>query len=462
MSAFFGILGSSGLSVLLTLSGGVAFSVAIASTAILQAVNNVIVHLVWGIQMHLLLNLRQGLDLVITVATQIIALLKGKLQGLLGLLGTLIHIIVMDLVGIVNLLIGLNTVIVITFGNLKTAIEKVNLDLVAILSAPNGFVALINLLLQICLEIDVGVALGGILNNITHVFLLTSQFGGHSLMGNIINGHLHFMASLCSLIDGQISLEVFISILIQFVAHINVKGSSGASTELNNTLSIVLQAVSHLNLNNTSSLTGFVNIINSLISGTCVYGGVNISLIISKLLSGVTSGLQKIVDVILVLQVIVAVSILIPSVALVLILKLASGIGIAQLINLGLLVTTLANILSGLLTGLVNIVSIVLQLLLGNFYDVLIKISYIGPIIIALNSAINVVAGNTINLRTLLNSSTLYQNLIKGCIQISSGISLGVSSTIITQVNSLLQLTGSLSLSIGLNLTASSSVSIGR
>ncbi|MDN4163609.1 hypothetical protein, partial [Nocardioides abyssi] len=205
-------------------------------------------------------------------------------------------------------------------GSLTALIEAgVVFDLIVILGASNGLEVLIDIILQIGAVIDIGAALGGILNNAESLFRLIAQLGGNVSYG--ISGVFLIVADIVALINGNATVEVVINAIIQYVAYSSILVTADFTVALNETLKGFLSVVKRINAS--SSLSGLVSIVEKLIEGKLVIGGVNISVIINKLIVGVVSGgsslLEVVVYVVLQLKAVVDVSLLITYLAILLI-----------------------------------------------------------------------------------------------------------------------------------------------
>ncbi|XP_050301313.1 uncharacterized protein LOC126739601 [Anthonomus grandis grandis] len=448
-----------GLKAIFSISGGTTFNLKKISKTIYQVINQIVGKLVLHISAQLEDDIEAGLTLVLTISKGLVGLLNGSLKGLLELVGKLTIHLTNDLAGLLNTLQGVGQVIVKLVGSLSVLIEKgVKLNLELILGASSGLEILIALVLEIGISIDISQSLGELLNDAGSFFKLIAQLGGNVSVG--LNGLFSIVSGIISLVNNNATLEVVISDLIQFVAYSSQEINVDLSAQLSALLSGLVSVIEKLNL--TTTLSGLVKTLKALIAGTLTIGGVNISVIIKKLLTGALKGsstlLQVIVYVVLQLQAAIEVSKLIPSLLLVLLLKLNSSIGVRQLILIGIKVEQQG--LASLKKALSGAVSLIWSLLTGNFFNVLKQIPVIGVVLSALVSALASV-NSSLSLQSLLSGAANVRKLILGFIQIITGISLGVSSSIISQVKTLLEASSSISgcVKVSLSVCISSSCS---
>ncbi|CAG9770428.1 unnamed protein product [Ceutorhynchus assimilis] len=450
-----------GLSAILKITGAIKFSLKSASAKILKLVNQIIVKLIADIDAQLVQDASFGLKLIIAISSQLIGLLKGSLKGLLKVIGSVAIKLTNDLAGLLNALDGLASIVVKVAGNLTALLEAgVVLNLSLILSASTGLEVLINILLQIGAVINIGEKLGAILNDPESLFKLLAQLGGNTAIG--ISGALLVVADIIALINGHQTIEQVISIIIQFISVSVHKTTQDLGIVLKATLEGLLEVLSHLKA--TAGLKALITTIQALIDGTLVIGGVNISTILAKLLAPLhtssSSPLEVVIWIVLQLKGIVQISLLIPYILLVLIVKLNSALGLQQLIALGIKINAdISSAAGGILKSLLkNVLSIITGLLTGRFYDVLIKLPGIGTIIKALDAALSAATKGEFSLKALLNGSTSVKDLIKGLLQVVTGIHLGCSSAILAQIKAILEVTGSASACVHVNVTTSITV----
>ncbi|MDO3398188.1 hypothetical protein QWJ41_20920, partial [Nocardioides sp. SOB44] len=114
---------------------------------------------------------------------------------------------------------------------------------------------------------------GGILNNAESLFILIAQLGGNVSYG--ISGVVLIVADIVALINGNATVEVVINAIIQYVAYSSILVTADFTVALNETLKGFLSVVKRINAS--SSLSGLVSIVQKLIEGKLVIGGVNIS-----------------------------------------------------------------------------------------------------------------------------------------------------------------------------------------
>ncbi|CAG9770424.1 unnamed protein product [Ceutorhynchus assimilis] len=422
------------LSGLLTIAGSITFTLETVTIEVLEVVTSLVICLVDILDVELLADVTLALVLVISIVAAVLDLLAGPLEGLLVLVVGVIELAV-DICGLLNILQGLASVLVLVAGTLLKALAAgVLLELGVIIGAVDGLVCLVNLILQLGAHLNLS-PLAGLLGNAQSLCLLIGQLGGNVSVG--LSGLFLVIGNLLALIAGSIQIDVFILVLIQFVALGSQNGSSNLLGELHAELTLLLNACGKVNA--TGVLGGLVTIVEALLNGTLAIGGIVISVVIEVLLKGIVgpvSGLLGVVvEVLILITSVVSTALCIPQLLLILICLLDSPLGIQLLLYLGINLgrgPCICKLLSEVLSNLGGVIGLLLG---GNLFGVLVGLPVIGNIVNALDVAVRV--RGKISLKILLNASNVVTILIRGLLQLVTGIYIGVRAAVVTQAKQL-------------------------
>ncbi|KAJ8964302.1 hypothetical protein NQ314_005002 [Rhamnusium bicolor] len=417
------------LQVIIDLKVGISFDKSSVSSAILEALGNLLIHLVSQLKLEIQGNIN-ALTILLKISSSLSVLLNGTLQGILKLLGKGLISIHGDLVWLVSVFEGLALFLAHVNGGLAALIKAgVEIDLPLLLRATNGIEFLVNLLLAIVARIDLSI-LSGLLNSVEKLLSVIVKLGGNVSVG--VTGLIKVVAEIVALIHDHLELDVLIHSLLEFL--VSKSTNVDISIYIEGLLKVIeIQAKNY----SSSSLSAFISFVQNLHNGKLVIAGIDISEIINLLIKGAVNGIIELVVVILLrLSVVVEAVVAIPSLLLHLLQLVNSTAGIHLLqqaipdISIDINISIHGNIVQQIFKG-VNIKTIISLIAKGfNIEAVLKALPVLGQIYSAVYSAVHAASGGSLSLAKIFKENGAASIIIKiqawirSALHISGGITL--------------------------------------
>lgn len=403
---------------------GVRFTSTNVTTEVLQIIGNLLISLSAAIKVQIAGNLSLALKILIQIGTSITVQFRGSLKGLLKFAGQGLIVIYGDILWLVGVFNGLVSFFGKISGGLSYLIQKgVQFKLDVILGATNGIELLINLLLYIVVYVNLSVVLKNELNSIDNLLSLIVELGGGVSTG--VTGVIKVVNGIIGVIRGSVKIEVFISWVVEFVAWKSKNG--GGEIDISIYFAGLLDVV---NIQNSSysdcnDLSGFATIVSQLISGKLVVSGVNISAVIKVLTAVVSSSIQLIINILVLVQSAVTLAVSISTLFLYILQSLTTAAGslliqiIFPEIKIDIGISVNGNVLGTILKKFT--LADVLRLLLGGINGLLKGLPIIGTIYTQISASLKIATNGSVSLEwTLLSSGA--SSIVKAIIDFVEGV----------------------------------------